>query len=124
MADYAVSKETGYPVFSPVKELVYNNNVARLNILPHAAHGRYGYYPFNTQFLHAVDICPVVQLRRQESVPPSVPWQKDHFYIPEFANNICIRRITKRSFYLNLFNALQTFHLVKPATSDNSNNSF
>ena len=52
-----------YPAARAIDKLVWNDQMARVNLLPHAAHRTHGNDPFHSESLEAIDVSPKINRR-------------------------------------------------------------
>ena len=118
MDDQAVPEERPGPAVGAIEELIRNQNVQRLDVLLHAAHGRGGEDPFRSEQLEAKDVGAEVELGRHQGMPPAVTRQEGHRTTRQAAQDVPVRRITERRAYPLFAQDLQSVHLVQAAPAD------
>ena len=120
MTDHPLSKKCTDTPMRPVNKLMGHHKMPRGSIFLHASYGTYGNNPLDTDFFHRKNIGPKIYFRGRDNMPHTVPGKKSHFSPLQFANNYAVRRRTKGSIHLYLFDHVQTLHLVQSATADHT----
>src|SRR5487761_396463 len=103
------------------EELIEDQGVEWMQSVAQGSHGAYRQNPFHAQRLHRVNIRPVIDLARQNSVALPMPRQECNAFPFERPNHKCVRWIAKWRFHAHFLRVSQSCHRVQAAAADDSN---
>src|SRR2546426_8450805 len=116
-----VLKERRGPTVCVVDKLVWDDQMAGMNLFPHAAHGTHRNDPLHPEGFEAVDIGSKIDRRRWQTMAPTMARQKHHLAPVEGAQDIGIRGWSKRRGHRDFAYVLQSRHGVEATTPDDAN---
>jgi hypothetical protein len=115
---HPVAEERGLPVHRAIDELVDEDDVAGPDLFPHGTDGRCGEDPLDAQALQRVNIGPVVDFGRQQTMPPAVPCQKRRRAPYQGTDENVVRGAAERSVDPHLGSSLEPSQLVESTAAD------
>src|SRR4051794_6349059 len=110
----AVAEESGNAPTCAVKELIRNNEIEWCMFLLQGTDGAKRKNSLHAEHLHAVDICPEVELRGRNLVPAAVPGQERNALAFQFPQDVGVRRRTEGGGQRDLVMRFETRHAVQP----------
>src|SRR5512145_1028819 len=91
-----------HPTARTIDKLVRNDQMAWLNLLPHATHRTHGNDPFYPESLEAIHVGSKINRRRWQTMTAPVARQKHHVASVQGPDDIGIRGRTKWGCHLDL----------------------
>ena len=103
-----------------VKELIGQDDVARLVFLLQAAHGGDGDDPAHVQGAQRPDVGTVIEFGGQDAVPFAVPWQEKHSPAGQRAADDFVRRRAERRVHLDLLAVGESVDVIEAGAADDA----
>jgi len=107
-------------VLGVVIELVRDDDVARPDVLAHAADSADGDDAFNAELLHAVDVRPVVDVRGHQAVSPAVARKEGDPPAEERADAVLVGRPAEGRGHPDGPDVREPLHLIEAAAADDA----
>src|SRR5208283_18179 len=120
VSHHASSKEGASSMLGVIIELIGDDNVARFDLFPHAADRAHRDDPFNTKLFHAVNVRPVVDIHRHNTVSPAMTRKERYALTEESADHVVIGRYAEGSRDSHSLDVRKPFHLIQPAATDHA----
>src|SRR5579885_935775 len=121
MGHDAAAEESRDAPARPVKELQRKHHVHGAEVLTQRANGAHGENALDSQLLHCIDIGAEIDFRRADDVSTPVPREKSNAPAFKDADAKCIRWFAKGRGNAHPLRSAEPFHLIKSASTDNSN---
>ena len=118
--DDAVAEEGRDPCFGSIVKLVRKHDVERVEVFLQRADRARRENPLRAKLLEAVNICPEVQLRRQDRMVAIVAREKGHAASFERAHPVGVGRGAEGRIERHFLDIRQPFHLIEAAASHDS----
>jgi hypothetical protein len=116
--DDAIAEECLVAHVGMVNELIGHQQIARCDMLLHAAGRTDRYELLDAELLHPPDVGAIIQLAWQYTMSAAMARQENNLDVSELPAIIGIGRPPEGRFERNLFDSIEPAHLVEAAATD------